>query len=164
MAGEPPPRRRFVEFELTGGRLLILAGVAAAALLAVLGLRSCARDRAEAGARLGPDVPAPVENIDARATIFDREGTAGAAPAPGRQVTGSGAVAGQFELDLGAAPTRADAERIAALARSTGVQAGAVRQASGAYRVVAGPFKSEAEARQHASRLSAMLKRDVRVR
>ncbi len=167
MAPERPGERRYVEFELTGRRLAVLAVVIIAAGLAVLGPRACARRGAEspagvAGAAGG--TAGGVESIDKGATIFDREGGGAAAPAPARQVTREGALAGVFELDLGAAKTREDAERIAALSRSIGVAASVVRQPDGSYRVAGGPFKTEAEARRQASKLAALLGRDVRLR
>ncbi len=170
MAPERPGERRYVEFELTGRRLAVLAVVIIAAGLALLGARACARrgGGSAAGAAgaggAAEGAQGRVESIDKGATIFDRAGGGAAPPAPVRQVTREGALAGAFELDLGSAKTRQDAERIAALSRSIGVAASVVGQPDGSYRVAGGPFKTEAEARRQASKLAALLGRDVRVR
>lgn len=93
----------------------------------------------------------PVEDIGE--TVFDRAGPArgegGGAP---KQVTPEASRAGEFEVDLGTAPTRPDAERIARLVASTGARAAVIGDPAG-YRIVAGPFATREEAQAAAAKL-----------
>jgi len=161
-AREDGGRRRSVEFSLGARHVLLAALLVAAGIIAARVWTGRPPDRGTTGARQGAGA-SRVEDVGDRGTVFDREGAGGAKPAPGRQVAPGGAARGSWELDLGAAADREEAERIAGLVRELGFRAHAVRAGSG-HRIAAGPFDSEAEARRAAERLRDALKRVVYVR
>ncbi|MBP7147167.1 MAG: SPOR domain-containing protein [Acidobacteria bacterium] len=162
--GEVP--EKVVEFRLDLVRGSIIAAVA---LLALGAAFLAGRASAPAARGASPAAPPPasraasgVEDVGASETVFDR--AEGEARRPGRQVTSEPAQGGAFELDLGATPDRAGADRLRAQAASRGIPASVARDAQGRYRVVAGPFASESEARGAATRLAPALGRTPVVR
>ncbi len=143
------------EIELRGRHLAALA-----VLVAALGVggwyfvagRGKPADRLPAAHPDAAPAPEKIESLDDN--VFDR-----AAPgaAPSRiQVTDERATAGTFEIDLGAFRSRTDAERVRAAAAEQGAPAGVAAGRDGAYRVVAGPFRTAAEADAAARRLAAI--------
>jgi hypothetical protein len=161
-APEGGGRRRSIEFSLGARHVLLAALLVAAGIIAARVWTARSPDRSVAGARRGSGA-ARVEDVGDGATVFDREGGAsGAKPAPGRQVA-PGAARGTWELDLGAAADREEAERIAGQVRELGFAAHAVRTRA-EHRIAAGPFENEADARRAAERLREALKRAVYVR
>ncbi len=156
MAGD----RRSVEIEI-GGRTLALVGGALVVLAAAVGF--FVWHRAPAGAAAGAartaNAPAtgPVEDIGGRASLFDREGTGGATRDGALQVTPEAGRPGTWEIDLGTAASRPAAETLRNAAREGGVEALVALDPAGRYRVVGGPFATEAEAQRAAARLAARL-------
>ena len=155
MSGE---ERRVVEVELDLTRisLLLLA-------VALIASASYCAGRASAG---GAGVAAnPFERtataLDEGETLeldegnlFDRVGSGGSAAAPERQVaprTRSGA----FELDLGVTTSREEAERAKERLEAEGIAAFVTTGESGRYRLAAGPFESEDEARRIAAKIES---------
>ncbi len=95
-------------------------------------------------------------------SLFDEAG--GATPRElGRQITEEISLGGGFEIDLGTVRSRAQAERIRALAEKEGVRALIVGAGRGVYRVAGGPFTRRAEAEQAARTLAKVLGRNVPV-
>lgn len=156
--------RRGVEFELSGRTLAALAGilvlVAGAGFWALRG----GGDRAGEPGGTTPGAGPTLETLPREGALFDRTGEGAPARDASRQVTHETATAGRFELDLGRAATREDAERIAGLATTAGVRAAIVLAPQGGYRVAAGPFATEDEARKTAATLARILGQDVTYR
>ncbi len=156
MAGE----RRSVEIEMSGRTLALIGGALVAIVVAVgFFVWHRAPDGGPAGAARPDAAPAAgaVEDIGTRGTLFDREGAGGATRAGALQVTPEAGRPGTFELDLGTAATRPAAETLRAAATAGGVEALVALDAAGRYRVVGGPFATEAEAKRAAERLAARL-------
>lgn len=109
-----------------------------------------------------PSTSQKPRDVGAGDDLFAREGN-GVLRDPRRQVTLERNLTPGFELDLGRFSGRQEAEALRLRASREGLEAFVVRDSSGQYRVVAGPLATAEEARSAASRLSARLKRTVRV-
>ena len=157
--------RREIEFEISSRRLVAagvaLVVIAAALAYALLRVRHVPESGQGAAAARGA---AAVEALGRKATLFDREGEGGAEPDPSRQVTASGGRESRFELDLGTAATRAEADALQKAAEAAGCRALVALDPSGRYKVVGGPYPREPEARAAAARVAARLGREVPVR
>lgn len=152
-----------LEFELDLPRLLIGGAIIAVILITTFAIgRYTATPDAGEGARAGADLDAPetYEDIGESDTLFDRD-DGGVAREPGRQLTSEKSQGGSFEVHLGQAAGRADAERVRASAARLGVPAMVVRAPGGVYRIAAGPFSTRADADRAAARLRTALSRDA---
>jgi cell division protein FtsN len=124
-----------LELNLTKG-VLLLSLALAIVFVAFLAGRASVETQADVPATLSATPASELETNDA--SVFDRsESSRGA----------------RFELDLGEYVDRAAAEARRQAATRSGVAAMVVQQSNGKFRVAAGPFESDQQARQAARRL-----------
>jgi cell division protein FtsN len=162
--------RRVVELELDPPRLLVLALALVAVLAGAFWIGRAtgggAGPEREPRAAAEPEATEATDagDVSETETIFDRAGDGGAVRELGRQVTGELALGGRFELDLGMADTRNEAERLRSEAARLDVPAVVVGAPGGKFRVAAGPFSTRSQAEQAAGRLREELAREVVIR
>ena len=76
----------------------------------------------------------------------------------------SGGQVDRVELEVGRTSDRGEADRLTDKARALGFKAFVVRDEAGRYRIAAGPFRRQDDARRAARALERALGRSVRVR
>jgi len=161
-------RPRTVEIELDPPRLAMLFALL---LLALSGAFWFGRLTAPGGrgglsgavTPAGQAGTAPAHDVAASASLFDREGPGGATPEPKRELARDASRQGRFALAAGQAPTRREAEALAAKIRALGLPVLLTRTATGRYEIAAGPFSSREEAERVRPALERGLRRPVRL-
>lgn len=160
--------RREVELEFDLPRLLLLGAVAVLALGAAFFAGRLSVDEAPTPTRAFPSESGPEdaarqrEELGEGGGLFDRADES-IQREPGRQVTEERSLGGRYEVDLGRASGRQEAERLRAAAEKQGVPAMILGAPGGGYRVAGGPFAERSQADRAARRLSSALGREVAV-
>ncbi|UCF68848.1 MAG: SPOR domain-containing protein [Acidobacteriota bacterium] len=160
---------RVVEIELDSARIIALVGVFAACLGAAF-LLGRATGRAGGAtiddgsvASSAPVAVPQTEEIDQAIGVFDRTGEQGAPREAGRQTTAEPSLGAMFEVDLGSASSRAEADQLQRRIAEAGLPPLVVGRPGGGYRIAAGPFSARSDAEEAAQRLRELLDRDARV-
>lgn len=146
------PPARTVEFEIKAWHLilaLILIGAGGGAFFL---LRPAPGEKASPRGTSARTAGGKVEDLHRGGSVFDQEGGSQAERDPTRQVTRERLLTGRVELDLGAVPSRGEAEQVRRWAASLKIPVSLAAEES-RYRLVAGPFPTETAAREAARKL-----------